>query len=173
MVSIYSVVVFVPAVTMLFYTYFSRVSERKYDPVIYILLLIAALLSAALSVIGRHQYSADVHIGACIVVSYMLTQRAPYRLLFAAEEEKNMNPMDLLAQSIVPTLEQCIAKLREYQLACNNMDGLKSSPNDVGEIAHLHRIVGQAIQSAESIKPSKKLPESNEPRNASENETIN
>ena len=174
MVSIYSVIVLVPAVTMLFYTYFSRVSERKYDSVIFILLSIAAVLSTALSVIGRHQYSADVHIGACIVVFYMLTQTAPYRLLFAAEEENNINPKDLLAQRIVPTLEQCISKLQEYQLACTNMDGLKSSPNDVGEIAHLYRIVGMAIQSAERVTPSETLLQgSNEPRNASENEKLN
>jgi hypothetical protein len=174
MVSIYSVIVLVPAVTMLFYTFFSRVSERKYDSVIFILLSIAAVLSTALSVIGRHQYSADVHIGACIVVFYMLTQTAPYRLLFATDEENNINPKDLLAQRIVPTLEQCISKLQEYQLACSNMDGLKSSPNDVGEIAHLYRIVGVAIQSAESVKPSEMLPQrSDEPRNGSQNEKLN
>ena len=151
MFSVYSIFVFVPAVILLFYTGFSSgILSRKSSALAIALVFIAALLSNALVVVGRHQYSADVHIGACIVVIYMLTQTSPYRLMFAKDNDIRLKPNELLLDRIVPTLEQCIFRLEEYQTACLGLDGLKCMPEEVDEIAHLFRTVGNAIQNAET-----------------------
>jgi hypothetical protein len=149
MFSVFAIVVFVPAIIMLYYTSFARVVKSDFGSLVHGLLVLGALLSSLLVVVGRYQYSADMHIGACVVAIYMLTQASAYHILFSQEEDSHLKPSELLTDRILPALEECIHRLESYNLACRDLDGLKSSPEEAEEIAHLFRTVGVAINNAE------------------------
>ena len=151
MFSIHAVVVIVPAVIALYFLNFGGVIRRgEFAWSVYASIPIAAVATCTLIVLTRYQYTADIHIGACIAVTYMLTQSNAYRLLFDEDHNHRVKPGAILSDKIIPTISECITRIQTYMLASKDLAGLKASSEDLEEIAHLYRTVGEAMQKAKS-----------------------
>ena len=148
MFSITVAVVGMQTMVLVYYGMFGGSIRGLYAGLVHTFVCLCALISCFIAVVSRHQYSADIVIGACIVVIYMLTQMAPYRLLFEGDPIDVKHPGKILSEKIIPTLEECVVRVKSYTQASKDLKGLKSSAHDFEEMTLIYRSVGEAIQRA-------------------------
>jgi hypothetical protein len=154
MFSITVAVVGMQAVVLIYYGMFSGLVGGIYAVLVYGYICLSAVVACVVAVVSRHQYSSDIVIGICIVVVYMLTQMQPYRLLFEGDSVDVKHPNKILREKVLPTLEDCVTRVKSYSQASKELRGLKASTSDFEEMALLYRSVGQAIQRARFRSPA-------------------
>ena len=160
MFSITVTVVGVPAIILIYYASYAGVVRGLYSRIVSSYVGFCATVACAIAVISRHQYSSDIVVGTSIVLLYMLTQTAAFKLLFemhdATDETRSRNA---LMEKIMPILEECKYRLKIYSQASSELKGLKASSHDFHEIGFLYRSVGVALKRAREGKSVAELPD--------------
>ena len=156
MFSRHTIWVLVPCFICIYFVKFN--GYEKYSRIIN---LVAALLAGAVFMavtVARYQYTSEVFIGIFICASYMLTQRPAYQLLFNQEWNIHYDkPFDILQDKVVVGLQDCIDRIKKYNLAIsiNKFDLLTS--DELNEIKIIYNKTGRAIdraRGARSVVPS-------------------
>ena len=148
MFSLYVVFILLPAMLLMFYIHYSELASHTVAVILYTLICTGALVSSLIVVVARHQYTADVVIGACVVSIYLLTQAAPYKILFDGDRSDKVRPKQILSEKVLPALEECVHRVQTYGHASIGLRGLKASTDEFEEISHLYRTVGEAMRRA-------------------------
>jgi hypothetical protein len=123
---------------------------------IYSAVIWAAVMTLLMVIMSRHQYSADVHVGACIAVLFMLTQSHAYKVLIQNDDHKSqLNLKEYIQQKLIPTIHECATRMESYNTAVIGLPGLKASDDEIDELEAIYRSVGAAIQ---RVKDASKTP---------------
>ena len=146
MFSLYVVFILMPAMLLMFYIHYAEVADHAVAVTLYVLIAASALAASVIVVVSRHQYTADVVIGACVVASYLLTQAGPYKVLFDGNRSDTERPRQILSEKILPALEECVHRVQTYGTASTTLRGLKASTDEIEEISLLYRTVGEAMR---------------------------
>ena len=145
MFSIHTIFVIVPLVLTLFFLKFSGAVPSKYLWTANLVLIIPAFLTITLVVVSRYQYTADVSIGIFVCILYMLAQQEPYKLMFDEEWNTSVSATQILNEKLLPTLNECVARLEAYNLASKQGEHARLTTDELREIHFLYRTVGDAI----------------------------
>ena len=129
----------------------------------YAVLFSTMTVLSLLPVAARLNYSADVFVGAVLVILIMMCQSAAFKLLFRFDfpngslsdriGKLNVKPGEILNDKIVPTIAECIRRIEVYRVAARESPGLIIPSDEVDEIQLLYKSVGDAIKVAQAAKP--------------------
>ena len=155
MFSIHAIYVFVPAMLMIYFVVFGGVLKGLTRWAVTILIVLCALSACLLVVAARYQYTADMHIGICVVICYMLTQMGAYRILFDEDHNKRSSAVTILEEKILPVVADCALRLDWYLQGSKGLNGLKVSSEEVDDISSLYRTTQRAIQQARDCRQKK------------------
>lgn len=148
MFSLHAVLVMVPAIVLSYFVVFGGIVRGNSVWMVTAGIFISALLTGFLVVTARYQYSADIHIGVCVVVCYLFSQSSAYRLLFREDINARTPPNSILSDKVIPTLSECVFRMETYILASKGLAGLKASVDEIEDIGLLYRTMGQAMRTA-------------------------
>jgi len=151
MFSIHVAIGFVPVVILIYFIRFSGYVNLVGRILSLSMLIVGISLSLVSVVLTRYQYTADVHIGICICLIYMLTQQQAYSLLFERDRADVESAFTLLEQKVIPSLTDCLARLNTYKAATRQAKALQISPEEVHEISMLFKSVGDSLHAAKNI----------------------
>ena len=133
----------------------------RYGPLLqrtgaYIVLVGMAIICAMLPIVARMNYSEDCLIAFFIAILLVYSQSAAWKILFRFEFTlitKKYTSGEILADKIIPTLNECISRMNMYQVASSNMPLLEVSKSEIEEIKKLYQTVGESIKIAKTAKP--------------------
>jgi hypothetical protein len=140
------------AIILMYYVMYGGVTNQAVAWLVSSFIALSGLAVCIIAVVSRHQYSSDVVIGASIVTCYMLTQLMAYKMIFEGDSADKRQPAKLLAEKVLPVLEECSTRVRAYLTACEKLKGLKLPANQFAEMALLYRSVGQGITEARKVR---------------------
>ena len=148
MFSVYVIIILVPITILVYFIRFSGL-VNKFGFITGLTILVAASLSmCVIIVITRVQYSADIHIGACICVMYMLTQQKAYNILFERDRANASNAYTLLENRVLPYLVDCVAIITNYHLVTKGMKGMHLNEVEIAEFHSLYDTLGEVLSRA-------------------------
>jgi hypothetical protein len=155
MFSVYVIIILVPITILVYFIRFSGL-VNKFGSITGLSILVAAAISMGIIiVITRVQYSADIHIGACICVMYMLTQQKAYNVLFDRDRANITNAYSVLENRILPPMKDCAGIITNYNLVTKQMKGLHLDEVHIAELQSLYGTLGEVLSRAHATNTSR------------------
>ena len=150
MFSVYVVIVLVPIIILIYFIRFSGL-VNKFGLVTGLSILISASVAMfGFIIITRIQYTADIHIGACICVMYMFTQQKAYNILFDRDRANVKSAYHMLENRVIPSMVDCAVTVAHYNQITKTMKGLQLNEFEIAELHSLYHTLGEALNRAHS-----------------------